>query len=69
LRTQALRDRLTETLVIFDDEQSQWPVSQWTESVIGSFAWRPGVFEPESDGGQRLVESFDDVDAATFVDV
>jgi hypothetical protein len=35
--------------------------------VIGSFAWRPGVFEPESDGGQRLVEPFDDVNAATFV--
>jgi hypothetical protein len=35
--------------------------------VIGSFASRPGVFGPESDGGQRLVESFDDVDAATFV--
>src|SRR5688572_30365830 len=41
--------------------------SQWTVSVIGSFAWRPGVFEPEPDGGQRLVESFDDVDAATLV--
>jgi hypothetical protein len=27
----------------------------------------PGAFEPESDGGQRLVEPFDDVDAATFV--
>ena len=39
----------------------------WTDSVLGSFAWRPGVFEPESDGGQWLVESFDDVDAATFV--
>ena len=27
LRTQALRDGLTEALVIFDDEQSQWAIS------------------------------------------
>jgi hypothetical protein len=27
LRTQVLRNGLTETLVIFDDEQSQWAIS------------------------------------------